>query len=157
MQLKSWYAMSTWIGVGTTFDPSAPLWEYINRAHKLMSIENGGRHTYFEERRKKGGGACNGTTRSGYYAELMKKLGLDDPKLVSIINFNNLTVETQRELTKRMLQGMARFLPQISHLPPMAIDMCGLPIHAVKLFWGLCKSSEECKRHGGTIDIGGHL
>ena len=87
------------------FDPSAPLWEYINRAHKLMSIENGGRHTYFEERRKKGGGACNGTTRSGYYAELCKKLGLDDPKLVSIINFNNLTVETQRELTKRLLDG----------------------------------------------------
>ena len=69
------------------FDPSAPLWEYINRAHKLMSIENGGRHTYFEERRKKGGGACTGTTRSGYYAELCKKLGLDYAKLVSIINF----------------------------------------------------------------------
>ena len=92
----------------------------------------------------------------------IKKLGLDYAKLVSIINFNNLTVKTQRELTKRMLAGMARFLPQISHLPDtiggdVAIDMCGLPIHAVKLFWGLCKSSEECKRHGGTIDIGGHL
>ena len=105
------------------FDPSAPLWEYINRAHKLMSIENGGRHTYFEERRKKGGGACNGTTRSGYYAELCEKLGLDYAKLVSIINFNNLTVKTQRELTKRLLEGLAQFLPQISQLPDTIKEM----------------------------------
>ena len=36
--------------------------------------------------------------------------------------------------------------------------MSGLPIHAVKFFWGLYKSaSEECNRIGGSIDISRHL
>ena len=120
--------------------------------YEKFSVDNHNAHIYWLLELLKCGLTGDGAERSSEYAT---KLGKDAFTLISLIDLENIPVDVQREVVRRIREGSARFLPEelpTTHLEALLVEMLGLPISTVHLFWSVVKSTDE-SHIGGANEI----
>ena len=108
--------------------------------------------------RDKIGCTGNGKERLKYYLKQFKDVVM--PTIISLLNINAIPDKVQELVTKKILEGLATFLP--SELPVTIADatrleMTGLPVHTILFFWSMVMNYGACMFLGGGILMNGFL
>jgi len=126
---------------------------FDNIDHSKFSVNNHNAHIYWLLELLKCGLTGDGVERT---LEYIKQIGEDAFTLISCIDIDNLPEDIQRELVRRIREGLARFLPTnlpTTHMEALLAEMFGLPISTIHFFWAVVKSTDECSIIGGAVEI----
>ena len=133
-------------------DPGSPAFKDIKP--EPFSIENHNAHIYWLLEYLKCGHTGEGIERVAWYVDKYGASAL--LTIVSVIDFENIPEGIQREVARRIQEGLLQFLPPelpTTHTEALLAEMYGLPISTIHFFWAVVKSINDCPIIGGAMEI----